>query len=471
MFEASEGLTPEHPAPGPELPLDASTVTGWAEALIEISRAVNDDTTRIDVIGELEKLKHAAAAAQAELCVDFDESMRAKAAATGVGKRRQGRGIAEQLALARRESPHRGRQHLGLAKILRTELPHTRAAFRAGHITEWAATLIARETACLDLSDRARVDQHVAGDLTQVAQLSEKQIGDRARTLAAKLDPASVAQRRAKAEKDRRVTIRPAPDTMTYLSGHLPVAQGVSVYAALKKTADTLIAAGDERSRAQIMADTLVTRVTGHTQADHVPVAINLVVCDQTLLGHGNDPAHLDGHGTIPADLARHLAATALDTGAATGLQTWLRTIYTSPHGGLTAMDSRARIVPHGLAHLIRLRDGGTCRTRYCDAPIRHIDHATGIAHRGHTVEENLQGVCEACNYAKQAPYWTATGHHPPHRRHQVTTTTPTGHTYTSTAPPLPGWTDPPDWQLVAANLQDPTDFLSEYELIDDAAA
>ncbi|KQY54247.1 hypothetical protein ASD30_18700 [Nocardioides sp. Root140] len=118
--------------------------------------------------------------------------------------------------------------------------------------------------------------------------------------MAAKLDPASVAHRRAKAEKDRRVTIRPAPDTMTYLTGHLPVGQGVEVYAALKRAADTLIASGDERSRAQIMADTLVERVTGKADAPAVPVMINLVVSDQTLLGTSHDPAHLDGHGTIP---------------------------------------------------------------------------------------------------------------------------------------------------------------------------
>ncbi|KQY54248.1 HNH endonuclease [Nocardioides sp. Root140] len=132
-------------------------------------------------------------------------------------------------------------------------------------------------------------------------------------------------------------------------------------------------------------------------------------------------------------------------------------------------MDSRARIVPQGLATLIRTRDSGICRTLFCDAPIRHIDHATGIANGGETVEEDLQGLCEGCNYAKQAPGWTATGHHPPHGRHQVTTTTPTGHTYVSTAPPLPGWADPPR-HLTVVEPQDPSDLLAEYELIDDAA-
>ena len=40
--------------------------------------------------------------------------------------------------------------------ILRTELTHTRAAFRSGRIDAFKATLIARETGCLSAEDRAR---------------------------------------------------------------------------------------------------------------------------------------------------------------------------------------------------------------------------------------------------------------------------------------------------------------------------
>ena len=59
---------------------------------------------------------------------------------------------------------------------------------------------------------------------------------------------------------DRCVTIRPAPNTMTYVSVLLPVQQGVAVYAALKRQADTTC---DGRSRGQVMADTVYERVTG----------------------------------------------------------------------------------------------------------------------------------------------------------------------------------------------------------------
>lgn len=69
------------------------------------------------------------------------------------------------------------------------------------------------------------------------------------------LDPCA-----AKAENDRTVTIRPAPDTMTWVSALLPVAQGVGAYAALRRAADTTF---DDRSRGQLMADTLVELVWG----------------------------------------------------------------------------------------------------------------------------------------------------------------------------------------------------------------
>ena len=79
--------------------------------------------------------------------------------------------------------------------------------------------------------------------------------------------------------------MRPAPETMSYLTAHLPVSQGVAAYAALTKHADPLRAAGDERSRGQIMADTLVERITGQATAEAVPVEIRLVMTDQALVG------------------------------------------------------------------------------------------------------------------------------------------------------------------------------------------
>ncbi|WP_346959637.1 HNH endonuclease signature motif containing protein, partial [uncultured Arthrobacter sp.] len=116
---------------------------------------------------------------------------------------------------------------------------------------------------------------------------------------------------------------------------------------------------------------------------------------------------------------------------------TWIRRLYTAPATGeLIAMDSRARLFPAGLRRFIQARDD-TCRTPYCDAPIRHMDHIIPWRNGGTTSLSNGAGLCEACNHTKETPGWTAKPR--PGPRHTLKLTTPTGHTYHSTAPPLPG--------------------------------
>ena len=425
--------------------MDADTVRAWVTGLQDLDRTL-DDPARIDLIRALEELKCAAEGAQAVTTADFDASQRAVQAARGVPAARQGQGIAAQVALARRESPHRGQQHLQLATLLPRELPHTRTALVGGHITEHKAMLIARESACLTLEDRLKIDQRVAADPDHLGSLGDRALIAEIHRHAYRLDPHSVVERRRRAEHERRVTLRPAPDVMTHLSALLPVKQGVAVLAVLGREADRLRAAGDERSRGQIMADTLVRRVLTSVDAGggrEPAVMVNLVVSDEVLWGGSNEAAHLDGYGPIPGDLARELAA---------GDQVWLRRLYASPAtGSLVAMDSRARRVPAGMRTLIRLRDQ-TCRTPWCDAPIRHGDHVRSAADEGPTSEVNTQGLCEACNYAKQAAGWSARPR--PGPRHTTVTTTPTGHTYDSTAPPVttPHYVPagPGRWTLVA---------------------
>jgi hypothetical protein len=216
----------------------------------------------------------------------------------------------------------------------------------------------------------------------------------------------------------------------------LPVAQAVAVYATLAAEADTRASEGDPRSRGQLMADTLVSRVTGAAGIDGrpgVPVSLGLVMTDQALLAGAHDTGHLAGHGPIPAGLARELVADHLDSGS----RLWLRRLYTRPDTGeLVALDSRQRLFRGQLRAFVDLRDQ-FCRSPWCNAPIRHRDHVTAHARGGETSADDGQGLCEACNHAKQGPGWRARPR--PSPGHVVETTTPTGHTYPSQAPPLVG--------------------------------
>jgi hypothetical protein len=186
------------------------------------------DAERIEQLRALEELKSAAAAAQAWVTADLDESIRGERAAGEVPATGRGRGIGAQVALARRDSPNRGGRHLGFARALVTEMPHTLAALSDGSLSEWRATLLVRETACLSRADRGRVDAELCADPATLAGLGDRAVSGAARRAAYRLDPRAAVSRASRAESDRCVTLRPAPDTMSYLTGHLPVSQGVA---------------------------------------------------------------------------------------------------------------------------------------------------------------------------------------------------------------------------------------------------
>jgi hypothetical protein len=404
-----------------------------------------DEAALIKRIADLECVKAAAAAGQARAAAALDERRRADEAAAGVPRRQRGRGVASEIALARRDSPARGGRHLGFAKALVYEMPHTLAALETGVLSEWRATLIVRESACLAVEDRQTLDAELCSDMANLDGMGDARIAAAAKEIAYRLDAHAVVDRAAKAPEERTVTIRPAPDTMTYVTALLPVAQGVGVYAALKRAADTTF---DGRSRGQVMADTLVERVTGRPAGQAEPVAVNLVISDAALLGGADTPALIGGYGPIPAAVARGLVHEAVtdETAKAT-----LRRLYRRPRtGSLVAMESRARCFPQGLAQFIGLRDQ-TCRTPYCDAPIRHRDHAQPHNRGGPTTAENGLGTCERCNYVKESPGWQVKAGDE-NGTHTAEFVTPTGAKYKSAAPPLPDASD------IAANETDETE-------------
>jgi hypothetical protein len=389
-----------------------------------------DESALIERIAELERVKSAAAAGQARAAAALDAKRRAAEAEAGVPAARRGRGLANEVALARRDSPARGGRHLGFAKALVHEMPHTLGALEAGALSEWRATLIVRESACLDVEDRRTLDAELCGEPAGLNGMGDARVAAAAKAIAYRLDPHAVVDRAAKAENERTVTIRPAPDTMTYLTALLPVTQGVAAYAALRREADLR---SDGRSRGQVMADTLVERVTGRDATVPTPIAVNLVLSDQSLLGGDSTPADVCGYGPIPAAVARAMVERAVDDPRS---RTTLRRLYAHPRtGALVSMESRARLFPRSLATFIEMRDQ-RCRTPYCDAPIRHRDHAQPWADGGPTTAVNGLGSCERCNYAKEAGGWRVDTSLDENHTHTAKFTTPTGHQYRSRAPP-----------------------------------
>ena len=322
-----------------------------------------------------------------------------------------------------------------MAQVLAADLPVIRGLLAAGRITEQLAEHVVSQTSHLDPEQRRLVDKKLAD--TDLENQGRREAEATVKKTAYEVDRAGYTNRGRTARKDRRVTLRPAPDTMSVLSGLLPVEQGVACIAALRKHADSLIATGQsgDRTRDQIVADTLVERVTGQARATDVNIELEIVLPIDALTDPDSDDAasgELVGYGPLPADIVAEILNT-------TGGKTWWRRLFAHPKSGcIVGAESRQRFFDGLLAKLIDLRDHGRCREPYCDAPRRHYDHIQPAREDGPTDVVNGRAECLRGNQVKEMPGWRhqvihdGLGDQP----HTVETTTPTGHTYTSRAGP-----------------------------------
>ncbi|TWS22978.1 DUF222 domain-containing protein [Tsukamurella sputi] len=369
---------------------------------------------------------------QYELAADLLRERVCERVAAGLPQDRWQQGVAAEVGLALHLSPNTAARFVARAVELERHMPHTRARLYAGDISPEAIPTLVAGLSHLDPGQRRTADEQLCSDPAVLAGLGLKQVAGRVEQVAYRLDAQATVDRNAKAEKDRTVTLRPLPEGMARVSLLLPMAQAVGAYAALRAHADAVAGHDQEmRSRGQLMADTAFARLTGREAAAGQPVTVNLTISATVLLGDRPGTGHLDGGGTMPAEIARNMIGKATAAGVA-----WVKRLFIAPEtGAVVAMDSRQRCFPDGLAEMIRARDR-YCRTPYCDAPIAHTDHVVPHATGGPTEFDNGQGLCAACNYAKEAVGWHSTVTPDPSGRHTVETRTPTGHVHRSTAPP-----------------------------------
>ncbi|MGG5258474.1 HNH endonuclease [Phycicoccus avicenniae] len=417
-------------------------VAGLRDSLAAIDAVTLSDHERVALVAELERLKAAAAACQAR-ATDALRRSRGVVAPQDVA-----RSVGSEVALARRESPSCGDRFVGLSRALVHEMPCLMAALTEGLTSERAAVEVVRETATLSREDRAEVDRRIAEVLPR---LSARAAGRAAARVAAELDAASVVRRMEAAVKSRRVSVRPAPDGMAYLTVLGPLRDVVGAHAAILRRARSVVGgqcedeAPYDRGVGAVSADTALRLLAGLLPGQVQPVEVQLVMTDRSLLGTGDperpvdEPARIPGHGSVPAPVARSWIRGA---GPAS---VWLRRLYTSPDGrDLVALESRRRPFIGGLRRVLVLRDD-VCTTLYCDAAVVHVDHAHPVRDGGSTSAWNGNGKCVRCNLVKEAPGWRVVVERA--SPHEILTVTPTGHAYRSQAPPVLGWgseTHPP---------------------------
>ena len=442
----------------------------------------------VDRISLLEDIKSAAASAQMREAVELRSLRLDREAAAGVPASKRGKGLGAEIALARRESLQSGSRFLGVAHVMHADMLYATTALREGLLNEFTASLLAQQVLPLPSATCRAVDEALS---PQYGNLGTRRLVDTARAISNQVDPASQIARYEKARSERRVSVHPAADGMSFLTALLPTTQAFACKKALRDAAaiaratgdipfaygtpaDIAAASPDSRSGAQIEVDLLVERLTGQSSPDAIPVELHVVMTDRAVFGThyssrgsfnpngsnnvpgggsehagasepdgGIDPIHasawIPGLGPMPAAIARDLLDPRHDPPSRGGStseaeRVYLRRVLLDPiTGDIAKMDTRKRAFAGTLRRALIIRDD-YCRTPYCGAPIVHLDHTHPFAGGGRTNAANGTGLCARCNYTKELPGWK---HDREPGSAALTVTTPTGQRRTSTPPPI----------------------------------
>jgi hypothetical protein len=177
-----------------------------------------------------------------------------------------------------------------------------------------------------------------------------------------------------------------------------------------------------------------------------VRAEVRVTIGWDVLAGLSQRPAELEGHGPIPAVLARRLAA---DPDA-----TWRRLLTDPVTGTATHLDTRRYRPPAALQELVRSRDL-TCAAPGCRMPAARCDldhvvpydhgHPDGHGGAGRTREGNLRPCCRRHHRLKTLGDWTAALAPDPDggATPVVVWTSPSGHRWWVRSPEL----EPPPWE------------------------
>jgi hypothetical protein len=338
--------------------------------------------------------------------------------------------LSEQVACALTVSGPTASGLIGMARELQRR-PATMRLLRAGAVSNAHAESVALALQTVDESVATEIEARV---LEQAPEQSLATFRSSLRRAMQALAPKPVEERRAERMAERRVVIRPDGDGMSELWALLPAEGAATVKTAIDALAQR-VAADDPRSADQRRADALVQlgldALAGQTcgalpARQRLRPAVQVTVALSTLLELDEQPGELDGHGPIPATLARRIAADQSGT--------WRR-LVTDQTGRLIDYGRTAYRPPKDLAEHVIARDQ-TCRFPHCNRTARHceIDHRIAWTDGGHTNEGNLHVLCSRHHHLKHETGW----HVERLPDGDTRWTSPSGHRYTQPAATYP---------------------------------
>ncbi|GAA3874390.1 HNH endonuclease signature motif containing protein [Leifsonia kafniensis] len=299
------------------------------------------------------------------------------------------------------------------------DFPATLAALEQGQISYRHAHTLLDQAWTLPAAARPAFEAAV---LPKAATLTVAKFDGVARRLREKLHPESIAVRHARCLGDRELTFEPAPDGMAYLHLYQSVEKVRAIFDRATGLARNLQRAREPRTltqlRADAVTDVLIDGVTPGGLGQGIRANVAVMVSVMTLLGHDDEPAHIEGYGPIDADTARRLAAHAPS----------FTRLLTHPETGVILSVGRSRYkVPEDLRRWLRVRDE-TCRGPGCNrsAASCDIDHGVEWRDRGRTRYDNLSHQCKRMHKLKTETNWNMVQR----VGGIVDWTSPTGHVY-----------------------------------------
>ncbi len=295
--------------------------------------------------------------------------------------------------------------------------------------------------------------------------------------------PESFEKRHAKSAADRRVEHCPDRDGMAWISAYLPADTASAIWNRTNALARGKQGPDETRTLPQIRADELSTALltagptigagagensagtdggsddvigmaalssAGAVDADRSPDAedptgtsghgdgtgdpgtvptpradVLVTVPVLALLGLTDEPAMLDGHGPIPASMARKLVAD--------GAHSFYRVLVDPRDGAPLEIGRKSYRLPETVKRWLRMRDGKCtfpgCNNHTLD---NETDHLLAWQHGGTTGISNLGQACRKHHRIKHTSTWTPT---PATKNEPPGWTSPTGRHYKSEHP------------------------------------
>ncbi|OKA10067.1 HNH endonuclease signature motif containing protein [Amycolatopsis regifaucium] len=332
--------------------------------------------------------------------------------------------VVQEVALALSFVDSHAGAVVAAAEALTTRLPCTLGLMDRGKLGGFGAMKVVAATAWLS-EENARAADALLED--RLPGRNADQIRKAANHAAISIDRDGADRRARRHREGRRLTLRQGEAGVASIEVEDgPVEKVTAAYRRIDREARALRKGGETRTLDQLRADVALDLLLGGQCSGGERTEVFLYMDLFTYLGLNDDPAELAGHGHIPAGLARHIA---------TGPDTVLRRIITDPLSGQVLDLGRDRYRPSaGLGEFVRVRDR-ECRRPGCHRPAQacDLDHVVPWQFGGHTNAEELIDLCRRDHRLKDEPGWVyrlaADG--------TLTVTTPTGHGYDSTPPPL----------------------------------